>query len=181
MIDRRIHELHLNNNLAVGQNKDSSIFELSSHPIALFFFFLFRFLAILLYLFGFFIFRNFILVFILIVVFSAFDFWTVKNVSGRLLVGLRWRNEIDNDGKNIWVFENMNLQNKQNPTDSKTFWLVLYLAPILWAVFGIIAILRFNFIWLVVVIIAFSLSGTNALAFTKNQMALFFIFLLIVL
>ncbi len=24
----------------------------------------------------------------------AFDFWTVKNVSGRLLVGLRWWNEV---------------------------------------------------------------------------------------
>jgi hypothetical protein len=24
----------------------------------------------------------------------AFDFWTVKNVTGRLLVGLRWWNEV---------------------------------------------------------------------------------------
>ena len=50
----------------------------------------------------------------------ALDFWTVKNVSGRLLVGLRWRNEVlqaaiqaiafnnsqvSADGTAKWVFE----------------------------------------------------------------------------
>jgi hypothetical protein len=34
------------------------------------------------------------------------DFWTVKNVTGRLLVGLRWWNYVDEEGKSIWVFEN---------------------------------------------------------------------------
>ena len=34
------------------------------------------------------------------------DFWTVKNVTGRLLVGLRWWNHVDEDGKSHWVFEN---------------------------------------------------------------------------
>ena len=29
-----------------------------------------------------------------IVLLLALDFWTVKNVSGRLMVGLRWRNEV---------------------------------------------------------------------------------------
>jgi Eukaryotic protein of unknown function (DUF846) len=29
----------------------------------------------------------------------------VKNVSGRLLVGLRWWNETGPDGESVWVFE----------------------------------------------------------------------------
>lgn len=33
------------------------------------------------------------------------DFWTVKNITGRLLVGLRWWNYVDDDGKSHWVFE----------------------------------------------------------------------------
>lgn len=43
--------------------------------------------------------KSFIMVFIVVVTFLAFDFWTVKNVSGRLLVGLRWWNKVrcDND------------------------------------------------------------------------------------
>jgi len=35
----------------------------------------------------------------------AFDFWTVKNVSGRLMVGLRWWNKIEEDGTSTWIFE----------------------------------------------------------------------------
>ena len=33
--------------------------------------------------------------FIVVVVMSALDFWTVKNVTGRLLVGLRWWHDFD--------------------------------------------------------------------------------------
>lgn len=33
------------------------------------------------------------------------DFWTVKNVTGRLMVGLRWWNYVDDDGKSHWVYE----------------------------------------------------------------------------
>ena len=35
----------------------------------------------------------------------AFDFWTVKNVSGRLMVGLRWWSEVRADGSTDWKFE----------------------------------------------------------------------------
>lgn len=28
-----------------------------------------------------------------------------QNVTGRLLVGLRWWNQIDEDGRSLWVFE----------------------------------------------------------------------------
>jgi hypothetical protein len=48
---------------------------------------------------------NFTLIFVVTILLLAFDFWTVKNVSGRLLVGLRWWNEIQPDGSNKWVFE----------------------------------------------------------------------------
>jgi len=39
--------------------------------------------------------REEILTFIVVVLFAAFDFWTVKNITGRLLVNLRWWSEID--------------------------------------------------------------------------------------
>ncbi|KAG5513501.1 hypothetical protein PMAC_000933 [Pneumocystis sp. 'macacae'] len=165
----RQYDTYLEDNSYVYKHNFQSIFRLSSHPIALFFFFLFRFLAILIYLFGFLIFRDFILVFILVVVFLAFDFWTVKNVSGRLLVGLRWWNETNNEGESIWVFESANPDNTQNTIDSKVFWFILYLVPVIWFVFGIIAFLKFNFIWLILVIIALLLTTGNALAFTKNE------------
>jgi hypothetical protein len=46
-----------------------------------------------------------VLTFILVLILSALDFWVVKNISGRLLVGLRWRNEYDQNEKEVWVFE----------------------------------------------------------------------------
>ena len=48
---------------------------------------------------------SFITNFIVIVMLLSFDFWTVKNVTGRLLVGLRWWNYVDEDGNSHWVFE----------------------------------------------------------------------------
>lgn len=41
----------------------------------------------------------------LVVVLLALDFWTVRNVSGRTLVGLRFWNQVDEDGSSYWVFE----------------------------------------------------------------------------
>lgn len=49
--------------------------------------------------------NNSVLVFMIVIFLLAFDFWTVKNISGRLLVGLRWWNETSADGKTTWIFE----------------------------------------------------------------------------
>jgi len=61
--------------------------------------------ALLTYMFCTFFTSNFVIVFVITVLLLAFDFWTVKNVSGRMLVGLRWWNEVKDDGSNEWIFE----------------------------------------------------------------------------
>lgn len=65
---------------------------------------LFKVLAFAIYL----LFANamgFILSFVVLTILLSMDFWTVKNISGRLLVGLRWWNHVDEDGQSHWVFE----------------------------------------------------------------------------
>lgn len=57
-----------------------SMFKASSHPKILFFHLLFRSLAVVLYLLSSFADRQIVFA-ILVIVFVAFDFWTVKNVS----------------------------------------------------------------------------------------------------
>lgn len=47
----------------------------------------------------------FVHIFLTIVLLLALDLWTVKNVTGRLLVGLRWWNKVEDDGTSTWVFE----------------------------------------------------------------------------
>lgn len=49
--------------------------------------------------------NNFVIIFVVTVLLAALDFWVVKNVSGRILVGLRWWNEINDLGESVWKFE----------------------------------------------------------------------------
>lgn len=139
----------------------------SSHPMAVIFYLAFRTSALLTYLFGLLFTSNFVLIFILVILLLAADFWTVKNISGRLLVGLRWWNEVSSDGASIWVFETADPQRHINPIDSKVFWTGLYITPALWVGLGLLAILKFEFLWLLLILIALILSVTNALAFSR--------------
>lgn len=50
-------------------------------------------------------FDSFVIIFVVTVLLAALDFWVVKNVSGRILVGLRWWNEINDMGESVWKFE----------------------------------------------------------------------------
>merc|ERR1711942_460934 len=76
------------------------------HPYVVAFHLAFRSLAFIIFLFGGqFSQSNFITPFVFIILFHCGDFWTVKNVSGRLLVGLRWWNYIDDQGNSHWIFE----------------------------------------------------------------------------
>jgi hypothetical protein len=49
--------------------------------------------------------NSFVIIFVITVLLAAIDFWVVKNVSGRILVGLRWWNEINDEGESVWKFE----------------------------------------------------------------------------
>ncbi|KAK3705198.1 hypothetical protein QZH41_013996 [Actinostola sp. cb2023] len=79
------------------------------HPLVAFFHVFFRVSAVIAYLLCGWFSDSFITNFVVIVLLLSFDFWTVKNVSGRLLVGLRWWNFVDEDGNSHWVFESRKL------------------------------------------------------------------------
>ncbi len=57
----------------------------------------------------------------------------VKNVSGRLMVGLRWWNEVSESGGSDWKFESLEEgQRAVNKKDSFVFWTLLYATPAVW-------------------------------------------------
>jgi len=70
-----------------------------------FFHLIFRVLGIVTYLLCGLFNSGFIVNFVLIIILLSLDFWTIKNITGRLLVGLRWWNYVDEDGVSHWVFE----------------------------------------------------------------------------
>lgn len=98
------------------------------------------------------------------------DFWTVKNITGRLMVGLRWWNYVDDDGKSHWMYESRKVdlnknknstqslmgslfqgssQNRINERESRIFWTALILCPFMWCILFLIALFGFKLKWLV--------------------------------
>ncbi|KIW07529.1 uncharacterized protein PV09_01491 [Verruconis gallopava] len=148
---------------------------LSSHPITLLTFLGFRISSLLVYILGLWFTKNFILVFVLTVVLLSFDFYYLKNIAGRRLVGLRWWNEVNpQTGDSHWVFESADPETRvQNATDRRFFWLALYAQPALWVLMGVVAIIKIislqelTPLWITLVAIALVLTGTNTLAFSR--------------
>ncbi|KAH7162970.1 hypothetical protein B0J13DRAFT_615579 [Dactylonectria estremocensis] len=163
---------------------------LSAHPITLLTFLGFRISSVLVYFLGLWLTSSMcvllslylslleeatrpdavmIMIFIITILLLASDFYYLKNIAGRRLVGLRWWNEVDpQTGDSQWVFESSEPGSKIiNPTDSRFFWLALYLQPMLWVLMFILALVRLEFLWLPLVIIALVLTIMNTLAFSR--------------
>lgn len=49
------------------------------------------------------------IVMLVVILIGAADFWFTKNITGRVLVGLRWWNQIKKETKEeVWIFESKN-------------------------------------------------------------------------
>lgn len=119
------------------------------------------------YFFGGFIFNSSILVFIIVIILSALDFWTVKNVTGRLLVGLRWWSDYDEKGNEVWKFESYDKEFKANAVDTTFFWTSQIAFTGFWAVMFVIKLLSLSFYWVLLVSICLALGFTNLLGYYK--------------
>jgi Eukaryotic protein of unknown function (DUF846) len=121
-----------------------------SHPYVTFFHLFFRSTAIVVYILCGWFSDSFITSFVFVILLLSADFWTVKNITGRLLVGLRWWNYVDDAGVSHWVFESKKGTNtKINARESRLFWAALILSPALWTLFFIVALFGFKFKWMV--------------------------------
>nr|POF08097.1 golgi apparatus membrane protein-like protein echidna [Quercus suber] len=112
---------------------------------------------------------NFVIIFVVTVLLAALDFWVVKNVSGRILVGLRWWNEINDLGESVWKFESLDQESlaRMNKKDSWLFWWTLYLTAALWIVLAIFSLIRLQADYLLVIGVCLTLSIANIIGFTK--------------
>ncbi|XP_042229174.1 uncharacterized Golgi apparatus membrane protein-like protein CG5021 isoform X2 [Homarus americanus] len=135
------------------------------HPMVTVFHLLFRTAALIMYELSEFITNGFIGSFITIVILLSMDFWTVKNITGRLMVGLRWWNYIDDEGQSHWVFEAH--KGRVSQTEVRVFWVALVVFPVIWSILFLIAIGFFKFRWAMVVLIALSLTGSNLYGYVR--------------
>ncbi|KAG8947108.1 Golgi apparatus membrane protein tvp23 [Tulasnella sp. 424] len=152
--------------LESGKCGIGAVFKESSHPLALLCLYLFRIAAISVYILCGLFTDNYVLSTVLVVVLLAMDFWNCRNVAGRTLVGLRYWNQVDEDGESYWVFESRDPSRPANPVDSRLFWIALYTFPVLWGLLFIVSIFRFNLSFLPIVGLAIVFNVTNAIGFT---------------
>jgi hypothetical protein len=151
----------------VGPGGVVNYFKRSSHPVASLFHVLFKLAAILTYDFGTLFTENYVLIFVCCVLLLAFDFWTVKNVTGRLMVGLRWESRMRDDGSSFWVYEALEDKSRISSIDSTIFWGAMWISPGLWAGSLVLGILKFNISWVLIVVVALSLNLVNLMGFIR--------------
>jgi len=137
------------------------LFKRSSHPKAALFHVAFKGAALLFYLLSGLFTSSFVIVFVVVVMLMAFDFWTVKNITGRLMVGLRWWNDVKEDGSPQWHFESIEDPAAVSRADYAIFWYSMYLTALLWGVFAFLALLKLSLDWVLVCGVALVLTWSN--------------------
>ncbi|KAG6774940.1 hypothetical protein POTOM_018358 [Populus tomentosa] len=120
-----------------------------ANPKTCFFHVLFKAGALAFYILSALFFNSFVIIFVVTVLLAALDFWVVKNVSGRILVGLRWWNEINDLGESVWKFESLDQE------------------AVAWIVLGIFSLIRFQADYCLIVGVCLTLSIANIVGFTK--------------
>nr|XP_035926398.1 Golgi apparatus membrane protein TVP23 homolog A isoform X4 [Halichoerus grypus] len=96
-----------------------------------------------------------------------------KNVTGRLMVGLRWWNQIDEDGKSHWIFEARKASPNQiaaTEAEARIFWLGLIICPLIWIVFFFSTLFSLKLKWLALVIAGISLQAANLYGYILCKM-----------
>ncbi|KAF5952184.1 hypothetical protein HYC85_010128 [Camellia sinensis] len=115
---------------------------------------------------------SFVIIFVVTVLLAALDFWVVKNVSGRILVGLRWWNEITDEGESVWKFECLDQEVVIGSDEQEGFMVILvdplpYSKQLQWIFLGIFSLIRFQADYCLVVGVCLTLSIANIVGFTK--------------
>jgi len=141
-----------------------------NHPIAAFFHVIFKLTALLIYYPVAWLVSSYqqILLIVIVLVLAA-DFWTNKNITGRVMVGLRWWNSVSEDGTNVWHFESLPDLSNIHTFDAAFFWLAMLINVPLWIIltlvcgfFGTDALQ-----WLPVSILAIVLSCVNIYGYVR--------------
>lgn len=91
-----------------NKKDDRNFLQRASHPGVCFTLIFIKVLALVDFLILSFFVDNEALVYLTVIILGAVDFWITKNVAGRKLVGLRWWNEVKENGEEVWIYESKN-------------------------------------------------------------------------
>lgn len=137
------------------------------HPVAFIFHLAFKVAAIVYYILCTWFIDSFVTNFVVCVVLLALDFWTVKNVTGRLLVGMRWWNEANETGT-AWRFEQAAEGSRVIHGSEKWWFWIAQLGNLgAWIFLSIFSLFRLKFDYLLLDIIAILLQMSNLVGYFK--------------
>ena len=149
-------------------NKDISITNIihnANHPIICIILIVIKCFALLSFiLFGFFIKSE--TIYLIVILLGVCDFWITKNIAGRRLVGLRWWNEVKENGDEVWIFESKNNHN-ESTTDKNVFWITLYINAGLWFLLFFYEMITFSITWFVIAVIMLTFACINLYGYLK--------------
>lgn len=95
--------------------------------------------------------------------------------TGRLLVGLRWWNKIEEDGKSQWIYESRKGEALKKhpvlPAESRIFWFGLVVCTIFWFFMIFTTVFSLKLQWLAAVLIALGLTGANTFGYMRCKIS----------
>ncbi|EFO27964.2 hypothetical protein LOAG_00530 [Loa loa] len=138
-----------------------------SHPSIVLSHVIFRSAAIFFYVFAYFFTNSFTIHFLVTLTLLSIDFWTVKNITGRLLVGLRWWNFVDAEGNSHWRYESAKDMSRFDALERRIFWGALVAAPAMWMILICIAFVTLKWEWMVVAIMGALMNGANLYGYLR--------------
>mmetsp|Transcript_11339 Transcript_11339/g.12989 ORF Transcript_11339/g.12989 Transcript_11339/m.12989 type:complete len:235 (-) Transcript_11339:142-846(-) len=148
-------------------NAVAQLFNSAAHPRIAILHVFFKILAIIVYFIPTFYTISYVKWFIPLVIMFALDFWVVKNITGRLLVGLRWWNDISDDGESEWRFESLDDPNAVNSSDYSIFWYSMYINTLVWGFIGFWSALGLKLNNLVLIAVGLTLQSSNLVGYWK--------------
>lgn len=106
--------------------------------------------------------------FTLVLLCAAVDFWTIKNITGRKLVGMTWWMRInDQTGDEEWIFHSSEATTKLHPLNEQVFWGSCLLAAVFWGVTCVLSLILSRLFWIALCATCFLLGAINFRLFLK--------------
>lgn len=161
MISNKQNNNKSNNEIQTIKN----IIHNANHPILCMILIVIKCVALLSFiLFGFFIKSE--IIYLIVILLGVCDFWITKNIAGRRLVGLRWWNEVKENGDEVWIFESKN-KHIETQTDKNVFWITLYINTALWFFLFLYEMITFSITWFVIAVIMLMFACINLYGYLK--------------
>ncbi len=111
--------------------------------------------------------------FVLVLIVLSADFWLTKNLSGRLLAGLRWWSVPDeNTGAMAWRFEAWTPEERAVAVGVQVnaFWTALVMHQAFWVLMLLTTIFTLKPGWFVLTLIACMLNGANLIGYVRCRL-----------